>query len=302
MSRSKQESNMEPSAADLAKAIEMLIDSGKAILVYHGYPAAAPAAAPAAGTLEEKMQQTVVSLENLIDDIRNDVLIGVSSDATVSLAEGTTEEALLTSAANISEALALLVPEDMELARRHTRIRKQIATTIPTNSKTQENLRRAKAKELMLVALNSQREGWDDRSDQSGYAMDYNFYDETFREYISTSYPPLKEDKGDKPAKDPAPAPVAPAGRGETIALIKLNLKKQTSPLKTAPNNWSNRKIESLVDGAVPLPAGGVFDQNTFVGAILPRLNDLALQNAGRGAADPVLAAAIPITRANIGF
>ena len=105
------------------------------------------------------------------------------------------------------------------------------------------------------------------------------------------------------PPGAPAAAP-APVGRGLTISSIKRALQAGTSPLKTAPNDWSGKRIKRLVDDAarvVPDLPGVAFDQNAFAIAILRELNNLDLQNSHRDRAPPLIAN-INITRANIGI
>ena len=103
----------------------------------------------------------------------------------------------------------------------------------------------------------------------------------------------------------PAATPAAGNPRGIALFTIKNTLKLPTSPLKTAPNVWSNSRIIQFVDdaaGTVPdLAAGAVFDANVFASAILAAMNTLTRQNANRGGA-PALAALIPITRPQIGI
>lgn len=131
-----------------------------------------------------------------------------------------------------------------------------------------------------------------------GYAMPYTNYEMLSQhlEYYYSMTPVT-------PTRGPPPATGAP--RGLALATIKAGLKLPTSPLKIAPNNWSNNHINTFVDsadGTVPaLAAGAVFNANIFAAAILADMNTLARQNANRGGA-PALAARIPITRAQIGI
>ena len=137
--------------------------------------------------------------------------------------------------------------------------------------------------------------------DASGYELRYNVYTASLEPSLRFYDPPAAPPGARVPA---AAAPAAPVGRGVSLALIKRNLQLPISPLKILPNNWSGNRIKSLVDSAaaaVPDVPGAVFDQNAFAIAILPQLNDLALQNARRDRA-PALAAPIAITRANIGI
>ena len=128
-----------------------------------------------------------------------------------------------------------------------------------------------------------------------GYGMPYNNYvllGQHLEFYYSMA--PVTSVRGAPPSTG--------SPRGLAINTIKATLKLPASPLKTAPNNWANNRINRFVDdSAPPLPAGAVFDLNVFAGAILTDMNTLARQNANRGGV-PALAAAIPISRAQIGI